>query len=82
MKNRRKNLSKKFIKISCELKRNILRMFKILLCQKFSYNFETCVITFESNVNNYKDFNRIKNLCYYYDVNFKYLNNYKIELIY
>lgn len=77
------NLRKsKFIKISCKLKRNILRMFKILLCQKFTYNFENCIITFDNKVNNNKDFNRIKNLCYYYDVNFKYINNYQIELIY
>ena len=82
MKNRRKKLNKKFIKISCELKRNILRMFKIILVQKFSYNFENCIITFDNKVNNFKDFNKIKNLCYYYDVNFKYLNNYQIELIY
>lgn len=72
----------KFIKISCELKRNILRMFKILLCQKFTYDFQNCIISFDNKVNNNKDYNRIKNLCYYYDVNFKYLNNYQIEIIY
>ncbi len=79
---KRNKKRKSFIKISCELKRNILRMFKILLCQNFTYNFETCIITFNNKVNNNKDFNRIKNLCYYYDVNFKYINNYQIEIIY